>query len=163
MSKPSVITPIKFFATNVENGLHVITMQRPNDPRLMTGDAAHVIDKRGYKKYFRVAFVDGTDNGRIELRPFTYCRGCPPYEMAERTEITIQNPGYYIVYPEGESKPNPDYSPKPPVGLIPRWRWNELRKEAIFEAINRYEEAGKEIPAEWVEELKDMGVKCSML
>ncbi len=41
---------------------------------------------------------------------------------------------------------------KPPLGVMPRWRWLELRLEAIQEATDRYSEADKQIPLAWIEE-----------
>ena len=43
-------------------------------------------------------------------------------------------------------------SEKPPIGLIPEYLWKEKRLFDIIEAINRYIEAKKEIPIEWIEE-----------
>lgn len=42
---------------------------------------------------------------------------------------------------------------KPPLGLTPKRTWEEMRKEEIKAAINRYMEANKAIPLEWIEEL----------
>lgn len=44
---------------------------------------------------------------------------------------------------------------KNPIGLMPRWRWRELRMLEIQAAIDRYEAAEKEIPQEWRDELND--------
>lgn len=43
---------------------------------------------------------------------------------------------------------------KPPIGLMPLWRWNELRREELEAAIARYESVKKDIPKEWIDELK---------
>lgn len=41
---------------------------------------------------------------------------------------------------------------KPPLGLTPKYIWNSQRLQDISEAIARYTNVGKEIPAEWLEE-----------
>ena len=48
---------------------------------------------------------------------------------------------------------NDNYSPKPPLGLVPRKTWVYIRENDITQAIARYIEAEKEIPLEWIEEL----------
>ncbi|MEG0732380.1 MAG: hypothetical protein RR470_08300 [Vagococcus sp.] len=45
---------------------------------------------------------------------------------------------------------------KPPIGLIPRHIHNRQRLTAIEEAIDRYIEASKTIPAEWIGEYIDL-------
>lgn len=47
-----------------------------------------------------------------------------------------------------------DQTKKPPQGLLPRWRWLELRQQEIIAAMARYVEGATEIPEEWVEELR---------
>jgi hypothetical protein len=42
---------------------------------------------------------------------------------------------------------------KPPLGLMPHWRWVELRIVEISEAIARYEAVGKRVPCRWRIEL----------
>lgn len=42
---------------------------------------------------------------------------------------------------------------KPPVGLMPEWRWLELRQQDIFEAMQRYILDKVVIPIEWLTEL----------
>jgi hypothetical protein len=41
---------------------------------------------------------------------------------------------------------------KPPLGLMPRWRWLELRRDAILDAMHRYRCAGKDVPEAWLAE-----------
>jgi hypothetical protein len=41
---------------------------------------------------------------------------------------------------------------KPPLGLMPRKLWLEVRLVKVKEAITRFNEASKEIPLEWIEE-----------
>ncbi len=45
---------------------------------------------------------------------------------------------------------------KPPLGLMPRKLWDEKRADEIRAAIERYNEAGAVIPAEWVEEYNEI-------
>lgn len=49
---------------------------------------------------------------------------------------------------------------KPPLGLKPKWIHDKQRKREIIEAMERYSNAGKPIPAEWVEELKELIEVC---
>jgi hypothetical protein len=44
----------------------------------------------------------------------------------------------------------------PPLGLMPKWRWDEIRVESLCAAIHRYTEAGQPVPQAWVDELKAM-------
>ena len=43
---------------------------------------------------------------------------------------------------------------KPPLGIMPDWLWISQRRSDLKEAIVRYLDADKTIPAEWVEEHK---------
>ena len=45
---------------------------------------------------------------------------------------------------------------KPPLGLMPRKLWDEKRADEIRAAIERYQEAGVVIPAEWIEEYDEI-------
>lgn len=45
------------------------------------------------------------------------------------------------------------YVAKPPLGIIPRWRWLELREQELKDAIQRYVNYEKEYPQEWENEL----------
>jgi lipid A disaccharide synthetase len=57
---------------------------------------------------------------------------------------------------------NVEYT-KPPLGLIPKWLWEEgqvinaatvgSRVSDILAAMERFEKAGKQIPQEWQDEL----------
>lgn len=44
---------------------------------------------------------------------------------------------------------------KPPLGLIPRFIRDEARVKEILEAIGRYNENGKPVPIEWLDELNE--------
>ena len=45
--------------------------------------------------------------------------------------------------------------PKPPLGLVPRWLHDSHRVGEILEALSRYNEAGKPVPQEWLDELNE--------
>jgi hypothetical protein len=49
---------------------------------------------------------------------------------------------------------------KAPLGLMPEWLWIEKRIESIEEAMNRYDDKGKPIPGEWMNELDSL--KCRL-
>jgi hypothetical protein len=48
---------------------------------------------------------------------------------------------------------------KPPIGLSPTYIWKSLRVKDILAAMVRYHEAGKAIPATWIEELAELQPK----
>lgn len=50
---------------------------------------------------------------------------------------------------------------KPPLGLRPRIFWLHERRDEILQAIDRYMDAGKEIPVEWVQEYNDLTKEVS--
>lgn len=43
-----------------------------------------------------------------------------------------------------------------PLGLAPKWVWQNNRITQIIEAMNRYITAGREIPIHWVEEYNEL-------
>lgn len=45
---------------------------------------------------------------------------------------------------------------KPPLGLVPKWVRQEQRCSEIREAIDRYTDASKPIPIEWIEEYNEL-------
>lgn len=49
-----------------------------------------------------------------------------------------------------------DYAVKPPLGLIPKHIHDTMRKKEILEAMQRYTDAGKAIPVEWLDELRSL-------
>lgn len=51
------------------------------------------------------------------------------------------------------SKMDEKHCQKPPLGLVPRSIRDRERCQEILEAIGRYNEAGKPVPSEWLEEL----------
>ena len=44
----------------------------------------------------------------------------------------------------------------PPIGLVPRWIANRNRYDEILEAMDRFREAGRLIPVDWLTELADL-------
>lgn len=48
---------------------------------------------------------------------------------------------------------------KPPLGVMPKDIWDRKRQEELAAAMNRYLEAGKKIPKEWIEEYNELGDK----
>ena len=48
---------------------------------------------------------------------------------------------------------------KPPLGVMPRERWNEKRKDDLFTAMCNYHVAGKEVPVEWMKEYIELSVQ----
>ena len=40
-----------------------------------------------------------------------------------------------------------------PLGVMPKWRWNEIRVENLIDAIQRYKDAGLPVNQEWADEL----------
>lgn len=54
-----------------------------------------------------------------------------------------------------EQKYEDTHCQKPPLGLVPRPIRDRERCQEIIEAIARYNEAGKPVPAEWLEELSE--------
>ena len=48
---------------------------------------------------------------------------------------------------------------KPPLGLVPRFIRDEARVKEILEAIARYNEVGKPVPQEWLDELNEKAPK----
>lgn len=45
---------------------------------------------------------------------------------------------------------------KPPLGLEPRDYHDRMRSLSIIAAMERYAEAGKKIPMQWIDELRDL-------
>lgn len=51
---------------------------------------------------------------------------------------------------------------KPPIGLMPRFVWEERRLVNIVAAMVRYENAGLEIKSEWIEEYEELNAKIKL-
>ena len=45
---------------------------------------------------------------------------------------------------------------KPPLGVMPRKRWDRSRQKDLADAMFRYLETGMKIPAEWIEEYNEI-------
>lgn len=45
---------------------------------------------------------------------------------------------------------------KPPLGVTPRDRWDRKRQDDLAAAMQRYLEAGKKIPKEWLDEYNEI-------
>jgi len=43
---------------------------------------------------------------------------------------------------------------KPPLGIEPKWLWEERRMWGLIEAVARYARVGQPIPTDWLEELE---------
>lgn len=55
-----------------------------------------------------------------------------------------------------------DYAVKPPLGLIPKHIHDTKRKKEILEAMQRYTDAGKSIPVEWLDELRSLSTDTNL-
>ena len=47
-------------------------------------------------------------------------------------------------------------SKRPPLGLSPRWLHKKTRRYEILDALGRYYEADMKVPAEWLDELREL-------
>ena len=47
----------------------------------------------------------------------------------------------------------------PPIGVRPRWSWDEARVQEISEALVRYSEDKKDVPLEWIDEHREPSVR----
>lgn len=52
---------------------------------------------------------------------------------------------------------------KPPLGLMPKKLWEQLRIQEIVEAIERYANENMPIPAEWIKEYLELQRKYQLL
>lgn len=52
--------------------------------------------------------------------------------------------------------PELDQATKPPLGVMPRDIWNRKRQKELADAMQRYLEAGKSIPREWIDEYNEL-------
>ena len=48
-----------------------------------------------------------------------------------------------------------------PIGLRPRWNWDEQRLQEIAGAMARYSEARVDIPVAWIDELREISVRLT--
>ena len=49
-----------------------------------------------------------------------------------------------------------DQIKRPPLGLYPRFLWDEKRLYTVCSAITRYYQAAQELPIEWIEEYNEL-------
>lgn len=52
---------------------------------------------------------------------------------------------------------------KPPLGLIPRGIWEGKRLEELYRAIGEYTVCGLKVPAEWLEEARELSSRLKRL
>jgi hypothetical protein len=45
---------------------------------------------------------------------------------------------------------------KPPLGVTPKWLRQEQRLEELCEAVIRYRQEALPVPADWLEEMRDL-------
>lgn len=69
--------------------------------------------------------------------------------------VIIHNDARYLmgVYDIGDTIKTKN---KPPLGVIPRDRWDRKRQEELTAAMGRFLEAGKKIPKEWFDEYNEI-------
>lgn len=48
---------------------------------------------------------------------------------------------------------------RPPIGIMPRYIWEEKRLSELISAINRYVDNCMPVPMEWIEEYNELIVK----
>lgn len=90
------------------------------------------------------------------LDRFTYIDGTP-YEYRKLAEGEVIR---VVDHMTGEISPqyggwDKDLEERPPIGLKPKWLWEQERCGDIFDAMERYSESKLAIPVEWVEELRE--------
>lgn len=49
-----------------------------------------------------------------------------------------------------------DNNTKPPIGVMPKFVWDKIRRVRLMRAMLRYEEAGMHVPNAWVDELCEL-------
>lgn len=67
--------------------------------------------------------------------------------------ITLNDARYLSGLPEVEQ------TTKPPFGVMPRDIWDRKRQKELTAAMQRYLEAGKSIPREWIDEYNELSDK----
>jgi hypothetical protein len=81
--------------------------------------------------------------------------------MDDATEIELERIWQNIDKIREKQANKPKYSPlpqivKPPIGLRPRHISDAMRAIEIDEAVARYVVEGKDVPADWIEELREI-------
>lgn len=102
------------------------------------------IDTDTDKLFFRLSDGSVVQRDIVELRVDSRLYFSPAFEIPPPVGIcfAIGTPGETVI--------------KPPLGLIPRHIWEQERLTAIKEAVARYIEAGKPIPAQWIVEYYEL-------
>lgn len=79
-------------------------------------------------------------------------------EWYQQGRITLND----VRYLSGLSEIDP--ATKPPLGVMPRDIWNRKRQKELADAMQRYLEAGKSIPREWIDEYNELsdGEECDL-
>ena len=75
------------------------------------------------------------------------CWGCVRSGSEACKECVVESPGKMPTMYDNQSKP--------PLGLVPRRLHDSRRVGEILEALSRYNEAGKPVPQEWLDELNE--------
>lgn len=70
-------------------------------------------------------------------------------------EITYDDAQYLTGLVELDDE-NSSYIKKPPLGIMPKNMWDFIRRNEIWNAIERYVMAGERIPKEWVVEYNEL-------
>ena len=91
------------------------------------------------------------------------CLGCPddydyldPPEFCMNKDISMEERCrrcWDRTVPENEEKPKCE---KPPLGVMPKYIWDKKRLSDLTSAIQRYIDAEKAIPKEWVDEYNEL-------
>lgn len=99
------------------------------------------------RQWVRVVLVDDHPDGAIAALE-AYARECEPHnaDLANALMDTAKRLRASLVPP----------TMPPPVGLRPAFLAREARMQEIAEAIDRYDEAGLDIPDEWMDEYQDL-------
>lgn len=152
-----------------QSGYYYDGMNRWEEKDLLEGDKIYAVRRLSdglvvsMKDYIQFDFVGRVVQGVIHH--FTYCNGiidvylCNDISTCYRiNSITGQPPGIGDkIHNLSKSKQkNEYYSKRPPLGIMPEWRWKELRWEELCEAMLRYKKENKEVPPEWVSERDEL-------
>lgn len=101
------------------------------------------------------------EKNRMTSKCYNSCESCPLSGENNSHDINClyfqrDFPAEYVAIVEKWSVENSEKTAKPPIGIIPRYLHDEERLHHIVDGINRYAEAHKDIPAEWVGELLEL-------
>ncbi|MCD8308452.1 MAG: hypothetical protein LUD19_01260 [Clostridia bacterium] len=134
----------------------------PASPKVLYGK--FTIDIHNYHCYIGTTFI-GQPDGIISIKPWYGSN----VKVIAYEPLRVKEPLAYDGYsdfdewfenqPEGTSVQGGgiDKEPeKPPLGLRPKFVVDEQRRAEIIAAIQRYGEAGKAIPQEWIDEYNSL-------